>query len=180
MPLLNRNAFASVGPPQSCATTPFGAVRPLRLHAGENAQGLQAADEVAVERHVDGAGAADDLTVVVDRLAADGRELLLDGDRRALVDIGDDPDLRASRDALLGLREHLLRLTERVHDGRGQAGLLEGVLERRRVELLPAHGRRRVRQQDAYLRRARPARGCAGRGDRDGDCGRGNSDEERR
>ena len=44
-------------------------VRPVLLHAGENAERLLATHAWVVERDIDGAGAADDLPVVVDRLA---------------------------------------------------------------------------------------------------------------
>ncbi len=90
------------------------------------------------------------------------------------------PTLRAGGDALLGLRELLLRVVQRVHDRGLDARLLEGVDERRLVELLPPDGRLRVRQEDAYRARLSRARGRAARDDRDGDGGRGNSYEERR
>ena len=96
-------------------------VRPVLLHAAENAERLPATHVGPVERDVDGAGAADDLAVVVDRLAAHGGELLLDRDRGAAVEIGDDADLRARPDALVGLCDLLLRLTQRVHDRRRHA-----------------------------------------------------------
>ena len=120
-----------------------------------HAAGLLAPDRVAVERDVDGARPADDLAVVVDRLAADGGELLLDRDRRAGVERRDDADLGTVRDALLGLRELLLRVVERVRDRRLDASGLEGLGERRLVELLPADRRLGVRQQDADVNRRR-------------------------
>ncbi len=70
-------------------------VRAVLLHGAEDAERLLATHVVPVERDVDGAGAADDLAVVVDRLAAHCGELLLDGDRGAAVEVGDDADLRS-------------------------------------------------------------------------------------
>src|ERR1700722_1047384 len=65
LPLLNQNAFWSVWPPQSSATTGFELYLPL-------------ADGLAVERDVDGGGATEHLAVIVDRLATLGGEQLLD------------------------------------------------------------------------------------------------------
>ena len=88
------------------------------------------------------------------------------------------PTFAASPDALLGLRELLLRLTQRVHDRRRHLRLLESADECRLVELLPPHRCRGVRQKDAYRARLGRARSCAARYDRDGDGGHGDSGEE--
>ena len=158
LPLLNQNAFASVGPPQSWARTPFGPYVPFAFIPARTPRACMTPDEGSVERDVDGAGAADDLAVVVDRLATGCRELLLDRDRRAGVERGDDADLRTGRDALLGLRKLLLRVVQRVHDRRLDARLLEPVDERRLVELLPPDRRLRVRQEG---RTPSPSEPCA-------------------
>ena len=122
-PPLNRNAFASSWPPFSSATTaPF---LPFRRVGDGGA--LQHADRVAVERRVQHGGAALDLAVVVDRLDALRGGRLLDRRSRAGVDRGDDQDLRAVGDALVGLRLLLLRVALRVDDACGDAGGLEGL-----------------------------------------------------
>jgi hypothetical protein len=77
LPLLNQNAFWSVWLPElgDLAALLVGV---LRLHRLDDTGGLRLADELAVERVVDRGRAADDLAVVVDRLAALRREELLD------------------------------------------------------------------------------------------------------
>ncbi len=73
----------------------------------------------------------------------------------------------------------LLRLTERVHDGRGRPAFLNAFLNAgasnccQRTDVVVS-GRR------THTCVADRARNGTARGDRDGDCGRGNSDEERR
>src|SRR5205814_6679144 len=57
----------------------------LRLHPGDDAARLRPSNRRAVERDVDGGGATEDQAVVVDRLAALGREQLLDRRRGAVV-----------------------------------------------------------------------------------------------
>src|SRR5439155_23946518 len=77
-------------------------VLPIRLETIDDALPLQHADRVAVEGDVERGSAALDLAVVVDRLDALLRRRLLDRGGRAGVDRGDDQDLGAVRDALVG------------------------------------------------------------------------------
>src|SRR5262249_30073869 len=71
--------------------------------------------------------------------------------RRPGVDRSDDQDLRAVRDALIGLRLLLLRVALRIHDAGGNACGLERLDERRRVEQLPANRCLGVRHETADL-----------------------------
>ena len=141
----------SVWPPFSSATTGLLPYVPVRLEAGDDALALQHADGLAVERDVDRGLAARDLAVVLDDL---GARLggALDRERRAGVERDEDDDLGAVREALVGLRLLLLRITVGVVDHVRDAGLLEGGDERRAILGLPAHRRLRVRQQDADVR----------------------------
>src|SRR5213076_2093355 len=90
----------------------------LALQGVGDERSLEDADRVAVERGVQHRAAALDLAVVVDRLDALRRRRLLDGRGRAGVDRGDDQDLRAVGDALIGLRLLLLRVALGVDDAR--------------------------------------------------------------
>ena len=127
------------------------AVLAVGLEARDDALALQHADGVAVEGDVDLADAADHLAVVVDRLRALGRGGLLDRDGRAGVELGEDEHLGAVGQALVGLVALLLGVALRVVDDVGDARLLERRPEQGPVELLPAHRRLGVRQQDADL-----------------------------
>src|SRR5581483_3724134 len=102
----------------------------LALQRVRDRLALQDTDGVAVERRVEHSRAALDLPVVVDRLDALLERRLLDRGRRARVDRGDDQDLRAVRDALVGLRLLLLRVALRVHDARRDLGRLERLDQR--------------------------------------------------
>ena len=106
-------------------------VRALRLHPGDDAVGLRLADRRAVERDVDRGGAADDLAVVVDRLAALRREELLDRRGGAVVERRLDDDLRARGEAGLRLGLLLRRVVEGVVDRRRDAGLLANAFLKR-------------------------------------------------
>src|SRR5436190_17160876 len=110
----------------------------LVLESVDDALGLGRADCLAVEADVDLGDAAHDLAVVVDRRAPCLRELLLDRNRRALGDVGDDGNLRVARQTRIRLRDHLLRIVQRVRDRVGHLRLLQGLGEVRCVELLPA------------------------------------------
>ncbi len=123
----------------------------VRLHRGDDAGGLGLADRLAVEGHVHRCGPAGHLAVVVDRLAALRGEELLDRRRGAVVERRLDDDRRAGSDAGLRLCLLLERVVEGVVDRGRDAGLLEGRLHVGSVELHPAHGRLRVRQEDADL-----------------------------
>ena len=146
----------------------MAAVLPVRLQAVDDAVALQHADGVAVEGRIEDGDAAFDLAVVVDRLDALLQCGLLDRGSGAGVDRRDDQDLRAGGDALVGLRLLLLRVALSVDDSRGDMGRLERLLERRLVELLPAHRRLRVRHQATSQDAGRSLR-RPGRRDRDGD-----------
>src|SRR5579864_1826529 len=123
----------------------------LALERGEDAVRLRRPDGLAVERDVDGRGPAGDLTVVVDRLEALRGEELLDRCGRAVVERGLDDHLGARGEARLRLRLLLLRVVQRVRDHGRHACGLERLGEIGSVELHPADGRLRVRQQDANL-----------------------------
>src|SRR5205085_4847983 len=141
----------------------------LRPERGDETLALELPDLHVVEGDVVGRLAADDEPVVVDDLrAAADREV---GDRgaRSRVELVEQDDLRALRQALLGLRLLLLRVGVRVQDGRGDAGRLERLAQVRRVEERVARRRLRVGQQRARLDRGvrpRRPRGCRRRGDR--------------
>src|SRR5579862_238116 len=126
-------------------------VLPFSLETGEDAVRLRLADGLAVERDVDGRGAAEHLAVVVDREAALRREQLLDRRGGAVVERGLDDDLRAGGEARLRLRLLLLRVVQRVGDRGGHARGLERLREVRSVEVDPAHRRLGVGEQDADL-----------------------------
>ena len=87
------------------------------------------ADRLAVEGDVHRGGAAGDLAVVVDRLAALRGEELLDRRGGAVVERGLDDDRRAGGDAGLRLCLLLERVVEGVVDRSRDAGLLEGRLQ---------------------------------------------------
>src|SRR5204863_8663295 len=71
----------------------------LALQGVDDTLCLGSADSFTVEGDVHLRDTADDLPVVVDRLAARLCELLLDRYRRALGDVGDDGHLRTARQA---------------------------------------------------------------------------------
>src|SRR6266542_586764 len=112
----------------------------LPLQGLDDAVGLGFADGLTVEGDVHLRDTADHLTVVVDRLTAGPCELLLDRDRRALGDVGDDGHLRPAGQTRIGLRDHLLRVIQRVRDRVGHSSLLQGLGEVRRVKLHPPDG----------------------------------------
>src|SRR5438445_343463 len=151
----------------------------LALQSLDDALGLGGADGLTVESHVDLRDAADHLTVVVDRRPACRCELLLDRDRRALGDVGHDGHLRPGRQARIGLRDHLLRIVQRVRDRVGHSGGLQGLGEVRRVKLHPADRRLGVRKQDADLD-VRGLLGCCAGSHRDGYTGDGDGEKNPR
>src|SRR5215210_452734 len=106
----------------------------VRPECGDEAAALKLADTDVVERDVVRGLAPDDQAVVVDdfRLAAHGQV------RNRLagcgVELVEQDDLRALREALLGLRLLLLRVGVSIQDGGGDARLPECSLQIRRVE----------------------------------------------
>ena len=175
-PPLNRYEFASSWPPHSEATTGCEPYLPAFFRPLTTPWPWSTPTVVAVERRVQDGRAALDLAVVVDRLDALRKGCPLDRGRGAGVDRGDDQDLRAVGDALIGLRLLLLRVALGVDDAGRDMGGLEGLLQVRPVELLPADrrlgvGHQAARQDAGALPAARPGRDHGGnRGDdADGD-----------
>src|SRR4029450_32532 len=82
----------------------------------EDTPGLRRADGLTVETDVDLRDAADHLAVVVDRRTARPCELLLDPNRPSLGDVRDNGHLRMAGQTGVRLRDHLLRIVQRVRD----------------------------------------------------------------
>src|SRR6187200_1375665 len=146
-------------------------VRPFRLQRADEALALQLADLHVVERDVVRGLAPDDEAVVVDHLRAARDGEIRDRGSRARVELVEQDDLRALREAQLGLGLLLDRAAEGVDDRCGDACLLERRLQVRGVEQRVAGRRLRVRQQGAGLYRRLRACTCRGREERDCDAG---------
>ena len=150
-PPLNRNEFASSWPPHSEATTGCEPYLPAFLRPLTTPWPWSRPTCGTIERRVQDGRAALDLAVVVDRLDALRKGCPLDRGRGAGVDRGDDQHLGAVGDALIRLRLLLLRVALGVDDAGRDMGGLEGLLQVRPVELLPADRRLRVGHQAARL-----------------------------
>ena len=127
------------------------AVGVIGFQAGDEAAALELAHPDVVERDVVRSLASDHEAVVVDdlRVVADG--VVGDRDARRRCELVEQDHLGALRDALLSLRELLLRVSMCIDDSGGHVRFPECGLQIRRVEQRVARRRCRIRQQRARL-----------------------------